>query len=58
MKTICYKATINYTFQRVAALCGLRLSYYLTAALLALSFLFLAIAEQRNASPLYILLNQ
>lgn len=47
---------MNYTFSRVAALCGLRLSYYITAALLALAFLGLAPTEYRSASPLYILL--
>lgn len=57
MKTNHDQAAINYTFQRVAALCGLRLSYYLTAALLGFSFLFLAIIEHRSASPLYILLS-
>lgn len=48
---------MNYTFGRVAALCGLRLSYYITAALLAVSFLGLATTEYRTASPLYILLS-
>ena len=47
---------MKYTFARVAAFCGLRLSYYSTAALLAVSFLGLAITEFRIASPLYILL--
>lgn len=47
---------INYTFQRVAALCGLRLSYYVTAAALIFSFLFLTLLEYRTGSPLYILL--
>ena len=55
MKANLDKTTINYTFQRVSALCGLRLSYYLTAALLAAAFLLLAVTEYRNASPLYIL---
>ena len=47
---------MNYTFHRVAAFCSLRLSYYSTIALLALSFLCLALTEYRTASPLYILL--
>ncbi len=47
---------MNYTFNRVAAFCGLRASYYFTAALLGLSFLFLAPTEFLTASPLYILL--
>jgi len=47
---------MNYTFSRVAAFCGLRLSYYITAALLAASFLVLTFTEYRIASPLYILL--
>ena len=48
---------MKYTFQRVAAHCGLRLSYYSTAALLALIFLVLVFTEYRTASPLYILLS-
>lgn len=48
---------MNYTFSRVAALCGLRLSYYVTAALLAFSFLVLVVTDYRTASPLYILLS-
>ena len=47
---------MNYTFSRVAAFCGLRLSYYSTAALLTLIFLLLALTEYRTATPLYILL--
>ena len=47
---------MNYTFQRVAALCGLRLSYYTTAAVLAIAFVALALTEYRTATPLYILL--
>lgn len=48
---------MNHTFQRVAAFCGLRLSYYITAALLAVAFVGLALTENyRTASPLYILL--
>ena len=48
---------MNYTFQRVAALCGLRLSYYVTAALLGLSFLGLVVTDYKTPSPLYILLS-
>ena len=47
---------MNYTFARVASFCGLRLSYYSTAALIFISFLALAATEYRSASPLYILL--
>lgn len=47
---------MDYTFSRVAALCGLRLSYYITAALLGISFLLLVPTEFRTPSPLYILL--
>lgn len=48
---------MNYTFGRVAAHCGLRLSYYITAALLFIVFVGLALTENyRTASPLYILL--
>ncbi|MBQ8040549.1 MAG: hypothetical protein IJ274_11905 [Lachnospiraceae bacterium] len=47
---------MNYTFQRVASHCGLRLSYYITATLLILAFLVLIPTEHRSASPLYILL--
>lgn len=48
---------MNYTFSRVAAHCGLRLSYYITAALLAIAFVGLALTESyRTTSPLYILL--
>lgn len=48
---------MNYTFQRVASYCGLRLSYYITAALLAISYVGLALTENnRTASPIYILL--
>lgn len=47
---------MNHTIQRVAALCGLRLAYYVTAALLTASFLLLAPTNYRTASPLYILL--
>ena len=47
---------MNYTFSRVAAHCGLRLSYYITAALLAICFVVLSVTDYRTASPLYILL--
>ena len=47
---------MNHTFSRVSAFCGLRLSYYTTAALLAVAFLVLAMSEYRTPSPLYILL--
>lgn len=47
---------MNYTFQRVAAFCGLRLSYYASIALLAIAFLVLAVTEYRTPSPLYMLL--
>jgi hypothetical protein len=48
---------MNYTFSRVAAFCGLRLSYYSTAALLAIIFFVLAFTGYRTATPLYILLS-
>ncbi|MBP3610483.1 MAG: hypothetical protein J6J42_09130 [Lachnospiraceae bacterium] len=47
---------MNYTFQRVSSFCGLRLSYYTTAVLLAVIFLLLAATRYKTASPLYILL--
>ena len=47
---------MNQTFQRVAAFCGLRLSYYSTTAFLAIVFLLLAFTDYKTASPLYILL--
>ncbi len=47
---------MRYTFQRVAAQCGLRLAYYMTAAMLAIEFLLLTVTKYRTASPLYILL--
>ena len=46
---------MNYTFSRVAAYCGLRLSYYSTAALLSCIFIILALTEDRTPTPLYIL---
>lgn len=45
----------NYIFRKVAALCGLRISLYITLALLTISFLALILTEYRTASPLYIL---
>ncbi len=47
---------MNYTFSQVASHCGLRLSYYTTAALVAITFLVLVFAEHTTVSPLYILL--
>ena len=47
---------MNYTIHRVAAFCGLRLSYYFSAILLGMSFLLLAFTDFKTASPLYILL--
>ena len=47
---------MNNTFRQVAALCGLRLSYYTMAVLLSVSFLCLVVTEYRTPSPLYILL--
>ena len=47
---------MNTTFHRVAAHCGLRLSYYTIALLLTISFLALLLTEYRTPSPLYILL--
>jgi len=47
---------MNNTFRQVAAFCGLRLSYYIMAALLIVSFLCLVVTEYKTASPLYILL--
>ncbi len=48
---------MNNTFRKVASLCGLRLSYYTTAALLAIAFLSLIPTMYRTPSPLYILLS-
>lgn len=47
---------MNYTFTRVAAFCGLRLSYYITAILLTITFFALVLTDYRTPSPLYILL--
>ena len=46
---------MNYTFSRVAAFCGLRLSYYSTAALLTIIFLLLIPTEYQTPTPVYIL---
>lgn len=46
----------NYIFQKVAALCGLRISLYITLVLLIISFLGLIFTGYRTASPLYILI--
>lgn len=46
----------NYIFRKVAALCGLQISFYITLTLLILSFLGLILAGYRTASPLYILI--
>jgi len=48
---------MNDTFRRVAAFCGLRLSYYTTASLLAIAFLALIPTAYLTPSPLYILLS-
>ena len=56
MKTNNDTTLINYTFQRVAALCGLRLAYYITAATLAIEFISMSVTKYRTPSPLYILL--
>lgn len=47
---------MDKTFRTVAASCGLRLSYYITAALLAITFLVLIPTLYRTVTPLYILL--
>ena len=44
----------NYIFRKVASLCGLRISLYVTLALLIISFLGLNLTGYRTASPLYI----
>ena len=48
---------MNNTFRKVASFCGLRVSYYTTAALLAIAFLCLIPTAYLTASPLYILLS-
>ena len=45
----------HYIFQKIATLCGLRISLYITLALLILSFLVLNFTGYRTASPLYII---
>lgn len=44
-------------FRQVAAFCGLRLSYYLTEAIVAILFFMLVLTENRTVSPLYIVLS-
>lgn len=46
----------SYIFRKVAALCGLRISLYITLALLIVSFLGLIFTGYRTASPLYIII--
>ncbi len=46
----------NYIFGKVAALCGLRISLYITLVLLIISFLGLIFMGYRTASPFYILI--
>lgn len=46
---------MSYTFARVAAHCGLRLSYYITAAFVGMTFLYFVLTEYRTATPTYIL---
>ena len=46
----------HYIFQKVAALCGLRISLYITIVLLILSFLVLNFSGYRTASPFYIII--
>ena len=46
----------NYIFRKVAALCGLRISLYITLVLLTISFLGLIFSGYRTTSPLYILI--
>lgn len=47
---------MNNTFCKVASFCGLRFSYYATAAMLTVIFLTLIVTGYISASPLYILL--
>lgn len=49
------KTSNNYIFQKVATLCGLRISLYITITLLIVSFLVLNFSGYRTASPFYIL---
>lgn len=46
---------MQHTFRQVAAFCGLRLSYYATAILLAIVFFALLFTEYKTATPLYLL---
>lgn len=45
----------NHIFRKVAILCGLRISLYITLVLLILAFLVLNFTGYRTASPFYIL---
>lgn len=45
----------HYIFRKVASLCGLRISLYITIALLIISFLTLNLTGYRTASPFYII---
>ena len=45
----------NYIFRKVAGLCALRISRYITLVLLIMSFLILNLTGYRTASPFYIL---
>ena len=45
----------NYIFRKVAGLCALRISRYITLILLIMSFLILNFTGYRTASPFYIL---
>ena len=49
------KSSNNYIFQKVAGLCALRISRYITLVLLIMSFLILNFTGYRTASPFYIL---
>ena len=45
----------TYIFRQVAAMCGLRISYYIAAALLSLTVIILPLIGYRTATPIYIL---
>ena len=45
----------DYILKKVASLCGLRISLYITLALLIISFLTLNLTGYRTASPFYIM---
>ena len=45
----------DYILKKVASLCGLRISLYITLALLIISFLVLNLTGYRTASPFYII---